>query len=227
MLNTPNLSWSVALHAVGAARVRSAAANAHPPGRFAALAVVFALQALCGEPVTWVSTGCRGGRLRRRLADRQGIFRLKAEAPAIREYAVRRTVAVVAALAAGALLAAAQLVPTVMAGVRAQRSALATPDFWSLHPFALWETVAPHLFGNYYDAFLADLPWMGALNFGRDPFFYSLYVGPLVLLLAAVGPGRALPPERVLARDRAWCSWPPRSAAIRRSIRWCAGCSRR
>ena len=28
---------------------------------------------------------------------------------------------------------------------------------------------------------------MGALNFGRDPFFYSLYVGPLVLLLAGVG----------------------------------------
>ncbi|HXT33466.1 MAG TPA: prepilin-type N-terminal cleavage/methylation domain-containing protein, partial [Vicinamibacterales bacterium] len=29
--------------------------------------------------------------------------------------------------------------------------------------------------------------WMGALNFGRDPFFYSLYLGPLVLLLAAIG----------------------------------------
>ena len=74
-----------------------------------------------------------------------------------------------------------------MAGVRAHRGTLATPDFWSLHPFALWETLAPHLFGNYYDAFLADLPWMGALNFGRDPFFYSLYVGPLVLLLACAG----------------------------------------
>src|SRR6202022_2944831 len=40
---------------------------------------------------------------------------------------------------------------------------------------------------NYHDAFLVDLPWMGALNFGRDPFFYSLYIGPLVLLLAALG----------------------------------------
>ena len=47
------------------------------------------------------------------------------------------------------------------------------------------EAVAPHLFGNYYDAFLADIPWMTVLNSGRDPFFYSLYVGPLVLLLAA------------------------------------------
>ena len=46
--------------------------------------------------------------------------------------------------------------------------------------------VAPHLFGNYYDARLTDLPWMRALNFGRDPFLYSLYVGPLVLLLASV-----------------------------------------
>ena len=92
-----------------------------------------------------------------------------------------------AALAAGAVLAAAQLVPTVMAGVSAQRTALATPDFWSLHPVALWEAVAPGLFGNYDGGFLVDLPWMGALNFGRDPFFYSLYVGPLVLLLAGVG----------------------------------------
>src|SRR5262249_48072295 len=57
---------------------------------------------------------------------------------------------------------------------------------------------APHLFGNYYDAFLADLPWMSALNFGRDPFFYLLYVGPLALLLAAVG---------ALARPRRSAFW--------------------
>ena len=47
--------------------------------------------------------------------------------------------------------------------------------------------MTPNLFGNYYDAFLADLPWMGALNFARDPFFYSLYVGPFVLILALFG----------------------------------------
>jgi prepilin-type N-terminal cleavage/methylation domain-containing protein len=194
MLNLPNLAWSVAcmpwvLFACDRLLERTSAA------RFTTLAVAFALQALCGEPVTWVSTGLVA--VADALFGRYEVFRLKAEATrsgsaepergSLVASAFRRKVSVVVALAAGALLAAAQLVPTALAGVRAQRTALATPDFWSLHPFALWETVAPHLFGNYYDAFLSDLPWMGALNFGRDPFFYSLYVGPLVLLLAAVG----------------------------------------
>jgi prepilin-type N-terminal cleavage/methylation domain-containing protein len=131
------------------------------------VALAFALQGLCGEPVTWAATG--------------------AVTLAHAIVVTRRPVDALLGLAAGAGLAAAQLVPTMLAGVRAHRDALATPDFWSLHPLSLWEAVAPNLFGSYYDAFLADLPWMGALNFGRDPFFYSLYVGPLVLLLAAIG----------------------------------------
>jgi prepilin-type N-terminal cleavage/methylation domain-containing protein len=155
MLNAPNLSWSVALMpwVFAACEAR----------RFVAVAVVFALQALCGEPLTWAATGV--------LVLAYGFFCRP----------------VIAALAAGALLAAPQLVPTAMAGMRAQRAAAATPDFWSLHPLALWETVTPTLFGDYYYAFLADLPWMEALNFGRDPFFYSLYIGPVVVLLAVVG----------------------------------------
>ena len=64
------------------------------------------------------------------------------------------------------------------------------------------EAVAPHLFGNYYDAFLADIPWMTVLNSGRDPFFYSLYVGPLVLLLAATAIVRSAAPIRVLGDRR-------------------------
>jgi len=198
MLNTPNLSWSVALMpwVLAAVEARGARREARFPIR---LSVAFALQGLCGEPVTWAATGV--------VAVAYSFFRLKAEATEGREKAeateslslnpvasafrrkieFRRKVTVVAGLGAGALLAAGQLVPTAMAGVRAHRGALATPDFWSLHPLALWETVAPQLFGNYYDAFLADLPWMGALNFGRDPFFYSLYLGPLVLLLACLG----------------------------------------
>lgn len=168
MLNTPNLSWSVAclpwvLLTIDRVLDHGSASAA------GAVAVAFALQALSGEPVTWAATGAI------------------AIAAAFKQPApFRRRMAAVAGLAAGALLAAAQLIPTAAAGVRARRAMLATPDFWSLHPFALWEMLAPHLFGNYSDAFLADLPWMGALNFGRDPFFYSLYVGPFVLLLAAV-----------------------------------------
>ncbi|HMC77226.1 MAG TPA: prepilin-type N-terminal cleavage/methylation domain-containing protein [Vicinamibacterales bacterium] len=178
MLNTPNLAWSVALMpwVLFAAdrippppRLRWTSATAPRPLRAGAgLAVVFALQALCGEPVTWAATGV--------VAVGYGMAS-----------ASRRTILAAGSLAAGALLAAAQLVPTAMAGVRAHRAALATPDFWSLHPFALWETLTPRLFGDYYTTFLADLPWMGALNFGRDPFFYSLYVGPLVLLVAGLG----------------------------------------
>jgi prepilin-type N-terminal cleavage/methylation domain-containing protein len=167
MLNTPNLSWSVALMPWVLAAI----------DRPVLLAIVFALQGLCGEPVTWVSTGL--------VAAGYSIFRLKAETT--RSKGGRRNLVVFAALAAGPLLAGVQIVPTVMAGVRAERSALATPDFWSLHPVALWEAIAPGLFGNYQGAPVAELPWMAALNFGRDPFFYSLYVGPLVLLLAGLG----------------------------------------
>ncbi len=94
---------------------------------------------------------------------------------------------VVAGLLLGALLAAVQLWPTMMAGVQAHRGNMATPDFWSLHPLGALEVVAPHLFGNYYDAFLADMPWMAPFNSGREPFYYSIYVGPLVLALAATG----------------------------------------
>ena len=169
MLNAPNLSWSVAclpwvmwccqrIVEVPSAR------------RGAALAVLFALQALCGEPVTWAATGL--------LAIAFGLVEGRRVLPGA---------LVIGALCAGALLAAAQLIPTAMTGIRAQRSLIATPDFWSLHPLALMEMLVPHLFGNYDTAFLVNLPWMEALNFGRDPFFYSLYVGPLVLLLASVG----------------------------------------
>jgi prepilin-type N-terminal cleavage/methylation domain-containing protein len=194
MLNTPNLAWSVALmpwvlwssrFEVRGSRIvsgfferfdrpRGAVApdartaprrtSILDPRTSVTLAVAFALQGLCGEPVTWLAT-----------------------AVLVLGYAPALGTAI--GLLAGAGLASAQLVPTLIAGVHAQRSALATPDFWSLHPVALWEMVAPHLFGDFYTSTLADLPWMGALNFGRDPFFYSLYVGPLVLLLAAIGAG--------------------------------------
>jgi prepilin-type N-terminal cleavage/methylation domain-containing protein len=167
MLNTPNLSWSVALMPwVMWSRSRG----------IGTIAIAYALQALCGEPVTWVATGLLAG-----LSTFTG--------PAASAF--RRKTQLLLGLAAGGLLAAAQLVPTLLAGVRAKRGALATPDFWSLHPVGLWDAIAPGIFGNYYDAFLADLPWMAALNFGRDPFFYSLYVGPVVLLLAAIGVARA------------------------------------
>jgi prepilin-type N-terminal cleavage/methylation domain-containing protein len=189
MLNTPNLAWSIAalpwvMWTTERLRRRRSA------GRGAALAVAFALQALSGEPVTGAATavvalgyaaagplegsGAGAGSRRSRVSD------------------VAWTGV---SISLGGLLAAAQLVPTFLAGIHAHRGALPTPDFWSLHPLMTFELVAPHLFGNYYDAFLADIPWMTVLNSGRDPFFYSLYVGPLVLLLGAAAlaarPGRS------------------------------------
>jgi hypothetical protein len=167
MINLPNLAWTVALIPWVLA------------GRSVAwIAIAFGLQALCGEPVTWAATGALGAAY---------VFRLKAEATGAPSAALRQTILRLAGFVLGALLASAQLLPTALASMRAHRAAIATPDFWSLHPLSLWEAIAPHLFGNYYDAFLADLPWMGALNFGRDPFFYSLYLGPFVLVLACAG----------------------------------------
>ena len=179
-LNAPNLSWSVAampwvLWAVDWTHER--------PGvsRCGVAAMAIALQALSGEPVTLAAT-CA-------VLAVQAVWQ-----PGAR---LRRAGVLAICIGTGLLLAAAQLVPTVAAGVRAHRGALTTPDFWSLHPLGLLETVMPHAFGNYYTAFLADMPWMSALNSGREPFYYSLYVGPLTLLLAATGlvarPRRAAP----------------------------------
>jgi len=165
MLNLPNLAWSVAFIPWVLA------------GRSTAwIAIAFGLQGLSGEPVTWAATGALAAAW------------ILCQGPVAS--AVGRKAGLLAGLALGAMLAAAQLVPTALASVRAHRGALATPDFWSLHPLALWEAIAPHLFGDYYGSFLADLPWMGTLNFGRDPFFYSIYVGPLVGVLACAGAAR-------------------------------------
>jgi len=175
MVNTPNLSWSVALLPWVIWSVSRIADRG-----VSLVALAFALQGLSGEPVTWAATGV----LALCYAAAQ-----PGEGPVASAFGVKikRTISAAIGLIAGAGLAAMQLAPTALAGVRAHRGAVATPDFWSLHPLSLWEVLAPHLFGNYYDSFLPDLPWMGALNFGRDPFFYSLYLGPLVLLLAAIG----------------------------------------
>jgi prepilin-type N-terminal cleavage/methylation domain-containing protein len=196
MLNTPNLAWSVALIPWVLAAC-SEAAGASAAGRAVRVAIAFALQALCGEPVTWVATGALalGGQVyelavggaRSTPASRPGPGDRPVSRPGPGSRRFLDLTPVAGGLLMGALLAAAQLMPTLLAGIRANRAGIATPDFWSLHPVSLWEVLAPNLFGNYYDAFLADLPWMGALNFARDPFFYSIYVGPIVLLLAVLG----------------------------------------
>lgn len=165
MLNAPNLAWSVALLPWVLWACDSAGGGRGARG-VALVAVAAALQTLSGEPVTLASTA------------------LVAIVFVLSTYGVRATVLTIAGFAAGAGLAAGQLLPMAAAAAAAHRGLLQTPDFWSLHPVSLWELIAPHLFGDYYQTFLADLPWMGALNFGRDPFLYAIYLGPIVLLLA-------------------------------------------
>src|SRR5256885_16379344 len=98
------MPWVLAASA--AAPLRRAGAGVAP------LALACGLQGLCGEPVTWVATG------------------VLAAASAPVASAFRRTLSTLVGLALGGLLAAAQLVPTMAASLRAHRGMLATPDFW-------------------------------------------------------------------------------------------------
>src|SRR5205814_3355065 len=169
MLNAPNLAWSVALMPyVMLATERVIAAPS--VRRVSVLALAAALQALCGEPVTLAATGV--------MACAFASWTTIGGARGARGIGL-----VGAGLVLGALLASVQLWPTIVAGVRAGRGNMAMPDFWSLHPIGALELVAPHLFGNYYEAFLSDMPWMSPLNSGREPFYYAIYVGPIVVAL--------------------------------------------
>jgi hypothetical protein len=173
--NFPNLSWSVAwipwlLWAVDRDRaVRSRRS-------FAMVALLVAFEMLSGEPVTMM------GALSLLIAwvlvssDRtSGVERGRA--------AIR----VVAAITVAGLLAAVQLVPMALAAKASPRGMMQTDNFWSLHPLWLTEMVLPHVFGHPFYTFDSQLPWLRPLNSGRDPFFYSLYVGPIVMLLSCVG----------------------------------------
>jgi hypothetical protein len=174
--NFPNLSWSVAwipwlLWAVD--RDRSLRSRRS----FAAVVALLALQMLSGEPVTMVGTlalltayvlGCAESRVpaRERLND-AGRF--------------------VAAVALAVAISAVQLVPMAVAAQASPRALMRTDNFWSLHPIWLIESALPHLFGNTFYAYGPQVPWIFPLNSGRDPFFYSLYVGPVIILLSVLG----------------------------------------
>jgi hypothetical protein len=176
--NFPNLSWSAAgipwvLWAVD--RVTSDAA----PRRIAALAVLTALQAFAGEPVTLLATLVVG------LAF-AAIVPLPPAAPFLER--ARLIASVALGLGLGLGLSAIQLVPLGRAAALSERAATVTKDFWSLHPIALSEMVSLHLFGNFFASqSLAELPWLPALNSGREPFLFSIYFGVPLLCVALFG----------------------------------------
>jgi len=169
--NFPNLSWSIAtvpyvFWALDRAFERKTAAAA------TLLAVVVACQALAGEPVSLVATialaaawaVCIDGRWRD----------------------VRGVAISAAGIAAGLLLSAIQYVPLVAAGRNSMRSTMTTADFWLFHPLLVLELLVPHFFGDYFNSNLQELAWMVALNSERDPFYYTMYLGVPIVLLAAV-----------------------------------------
>jgi hypothetical protein len=185
--NFPNLSWSLA--ALPWVLWAADRVVAQASGRAAAgLAVACACQALAGEPVTMAATAlltlCWAiGPARETSGAEAGGLRLRPW----RVHGVR-VAAVAGAMLLGLATAAVQIVPMAAAVGDSWRPYSRMTDFWSFHPLGLVETVSLQAFGNYFDAtLLSELPWMVALNSGRDPFFYSVYLGPAVLALAVFG----------------------------------------
>jgi Bacterial membrane protein YfhO len=169
--NFPNFSWSIAT-APYVLWALDRVFERRTPGAATLLAVIVSCQALAGEPVSLAAT------------------LLVAAAYALvidgRWRDVRGVVLTAAGLAAGVLLSAIQYVPLVLAGRASMRSTMTSADFWLFHPLLSFELVVPHFFGDYFNSNLKELAWMVALNSDRDPFYYTMYLGVPVVLLAAV-----------------------------------------
>jgi hypothetical protein len=179
--NFPNMSWSIcavpfvfwALELVFERRSFASAAL---------LAVLIALQALAGEPVSLAAT----------LTMAAGYALL----PAPRRRDWRLAMLVAFGIVMGCLLAAVQYVPLGLAAHASARGQLVDTDFWTFHPLALIELLVPHFFGDYFHSNLRELAWMVALNSGRDPFYYTMYVGVPIALLAGVAMASRRPSTR-------------------------------
>ncbi len=178
--NFPNMSWTVAgIPWVLLAADRLAAAPSLR--RLALLALAAAGQAMAGEPVTQFGTLVVTGAF--------VLFVTTQDVGPTWLARARRCAWAGAGIGLGLLLAAVQLLPLADAAAHSVRTtALRTTLFWSLHPLALLETVAPKLFGDYYThQSLATIPWVPVLNSGREPFFFSLYLGVPLLALVCCG----------------------------------------
>jgi hypothetical protein len=176
--NIPNLSWSAAAIPWVLWAVDRVAREA-TPRHIAALALVTALQAFAGEPVTLLATLAVG------LAF-AAVVGLSPAEPVARRTWLMASVALGLGLGLG--VAAVQLIPLGGAAALSERSAAIAKDSWSLHPLALVEMVSLHLFGNYFSSqSLATTPWLPLLNSGREPFLFSIYFGVPLLGVALFG----------------------------------------
>ena len=174
--NFPNLSWSVAWipWIVWAADRELVAPSARG---FALLTAMIACQMLSGEPVTMVGS----------LALLVAYVVACAEQTASVREQVRVAARVAGAIAVAAVISVVQLVPMVVAANASPRGLMRADNFWSVHPLWLVESVLPHVFGDTFRQYNAQLPWIGPLNGGRDPFFYSIFIGLVALLLSVLG----------------------------------------
>lgn len=178
--NFPNMSWTVCL--IPWVFLAADRLTVRPSRRALAwLALAVGAQAAAGEPVTQLAT----------LVAMAVYVPLVAAPGVVTGWAacLRRSTWAAAGTILGMALAAVQLLPLADAATRSARSRpIQTTMFWSLHPAGLVETVAPHLFGDYYTSqSLQAIPWVPLVNSGREPFFFSLYFGVPLLTLAAFG----------------------------------------
>ena len=183
--NMPNLSWSVVampwvLWATDRFLGRRKGVDV------AWLSAAFAFQSLAGEPVTLVATGA--------VALAYSLV-VGAAAGTGRRDVLGGAAIVAFSLALGMAGAAIQLMPLGHAASGSFRQMGTSKEFWSLHPVAIAEMFSPRLFGDYFGRPVSELPWMMAINDGRDPFFYSTYFGFPVAALALMG---------ILAARRRW-----------------------
>jgi hypothetical protein len=173
--NFPNLSWSVAwipwvLWAADRDRRAPSARG------FALVTSMIVLQIVSGEPVTMVGTVAL---LVAYVAAGAAQASLRAQ--------VRCVSRIVGAIAVAAAISVVQLVPMALAARASARAVLRPDNFWSVHPLWLCEALLPQLFGDTFLHYDAELPWIAPLNSGRDPFFFSLYIGTAAFLMSTLG----------------------------------------
>jgi hypothetical protein len=178
----PNMSWSVA----ALPWVLWAADRCHGPrlgARVAVLGLAVAFQAAAGEPVSLAATVAVALAMSVVVGSPDGASGWR---PRLQSLA-----ATAGGVVLGGCIAAVQLLPLSGAVADSWRPFIRLKDYWSFHPLSLVETVAPNLFGDFFHArSFDDVPWVGALNGSREPFFSSVYAGPAAVALAAFGLAR-------------------------------------
>ncbi len=188
--NFLNLSWSVAF-VPWILLLTARLVDAPSVRRFSVLAVAFALQFLAGESVTLVAGAA--------IAVTFGAFATGTRPLSVRSVTSRAALVVSSGLVAGAL-AAFQVLPLAVATLKSSRVGERPAQFatmWALHPLTLVESLVPFAFGDSVGFGAVNaMQWHAALNSGREPFIFSIYLGVatlgLVLIaLCAGGRGRA------------------------------------